>query len=117
MVGTLRSAHPTPYGYHELLLARGDVLSVLHRQDDARTIVQTVAVLFGEILDALARHDLPFGQPGLTNPLAKFRRSRLTRLQRHRNDALENFKGVVGMSGELAAAVRGVLCLIRCVER
>src|SRR5216684_8306270 len=100
-----------------LSLARGDVLSILHRQDDARAIVETVAVFFGEIVDALARHDFPLGQPGLTDPLAEFRRSRLTRLQRHRNDALENFKGIVGMSGELAAAVGAILGLIGGVER
>src|ERR1700730_18189397 len=100
-----------------LLLARGDVFSILHRQDDARAIVQTVAVLFGEIIDALARRDFPFGQPRLTDRLTEFRRTRLCRFQRDRNDALENFKGIVGMSGELAAAIRAILGLIGGVER
>src|SRR6266550_652016 len=98
-------------------LARGDVFAVLHRQDDARAIVETVAVLFGEIVDALARRNIPFAQPGLTDPLAKFRRSRLARFQRNGDDALENFEGIVGMSGELAAAVGAILGIIGGVER
>src|SRR6476469_1307036 len=58
-------------------LRRG-VFSVLHGEDDARAIVEAVAVLFGEVIDALARGDFTFGQEGLTNSLAEFRRARLS---------------------------------------
>src|SRR6202790_1383766 len=96
---------------------RRRVFSVLHGEDDARAAVQTVAVLFGEIIDALARGDFAFGQKGLTDSLAKLRRAGLAAFQRHRDHALEHLKGIVGMSGELAAAVGTVFRLIGGVER
>src|ERR1700682_2940433 len=99
------------------LSPRQNVFSVLHGEDDARAIVEAVAVLFGEVINALARGDFTFGQEGLTDGVAEFRRSGLSAFQRHRDDALEHFKGVVGVSGELAAAVGAILCLIGGVWR
>ena len=96
---------------------RRNVLPVLHGQDDARAVIEAVAVLFGEVVDALARRHVLFAQQGLADAFAEFRRARLAGLQRHRNDALENFEGVVGMAGELAAAVGAVFGLIGGVER
>src|ERR1700730_19449614 len=96
---------------------RRNVFSVLHGENDARAIVEAVAVLFGEVINALARGDFTFGQEGLTDGVAEFRRSGPSAFQRHRNDGLEHFKGVVGVSGELAAAVWAVLGLIGRVER
>src|ERR1700730_739708 len=91
---------------------RRNVFSVLHGEDDARAIVEAVAVLFGEVINALARGHFTFGQEGLTDGVAEFRRARLAAFQRHRNDALEHFKGVVGVSGELAAAVGAIFGLV-----
>src|SRR5437763_16293808 len=36
---------------------RRNVLAVLHGQDDARAVVEAVAILFGEVVDALACRD------------------------------------------------------------
>src|SRR5207237_10414067 len=41
---------------------RGHVFSVLHGEDDARAVVEAVAVFFSEVIDALARRELTFGQ-------------------------------------------------------
>src|SRR6266487_700679 len=105
---------PYTFSYHSLCRR---VLSVLHGEDDARAVVQTVAVLFGEIIDALAGGDFTFGQQSLTDRVAEFARPGLCRLQGHRDHALEHLKGIVGMSGELAAAVGAVFRLIGGVER
>src|SRR4051794_24291027 len=67
---------------------RRDVLSVLHRQDDPRAVVEAVAVFFGPVVDALARDDFLFADEGLPDSLAEFGRPRLAGFQRHRNDAL-----------------------------
>src|SRR5882757_6802663 len=73
---------------------RRTVFAVLHRQEDAGAVVEAGAILFGPVVDALAGDDFLFAHEGLTDRLAEFRRSRLCRLQRHRNDALEHFKGI-----------------------
>src|SRR3954465_13963836 len=52
---------------------RQDVLAVLDCEDDARAVVEAVAVFFGVIIDALACRDFPLGQPGLADRFAKFR--------------------------------------------
>ena len=93
---------PTLQTTHSL---RRDVLAVLHRQDDARAVVEAVAILFGEVVDALAGRDLLLGDQRLTDRLTEFRRARLRRLQRHRDHPLEHLEGVVGMPGELAAGI------------
>src|SRR5437667_5452189 len=51
---------------------RGHVFPVLHGEDDARAVVEAVAIFFGEIIDALARGDLTFGQQRLADRLAEF---------------------------------------------
>src|ERR1700744_6299433 len=94
-----------------------NVFAVLDRQQNTRAIVEAVTVLFGPVVDALARGNLAFADEGLTDRLAEFRRPRLGRLQRGRDDALEDFKGIVGMAGELAAAVGPVFGFIGGVER
>src|SRR5437867_5704922 len=91
---------------------RRSVFSVLHGEDDARAVVQTVAVLFGEIIHALAGGDFTFGQQSLTDRVAEFARPGLCRLQCRRDHTLEHLKRIVGMSGELAAAVGAVFRLI-----
>src|SRR5438270_10393536 len=92
------------------------VLAILYSQLNALTVVETVAVLFGEVVDALAGGDVTLGEQGLTNRLAEFRRARLGLFQGHRNDALENQERIVGVPGELAAAVRTVFCLVSFVQ-
>src|ERR1700722_8708414 len=96
---------------------RRNVLSVLHGQDDARAVVEAVAVLVGEIVDALAGGDFAFGEKRLTDRLAEFRRAGFGGLQRHGNDALKHLEGVVGVAGELAAAVGAIFGLVGGVER
>src|SRR5437016_505266 len=90
------------------VLLRRNVLAVLHGQDDPRAIIQAVTVGLGKIVDALAGGDFPLGQKRLADPLAEFRRAGLGGLERHRNDALEHFEGVIGVTGELAAATGAV---------
>src|SRR6266480_4265336 len=80
---------------------RRRVFSVLHGEDDARAVVQTVAVFFGEIIDALAAGDFTFGQESLTDRVAEFARPGLCRLQGHRDHTLEHLKGIVGISGDI----------------
>src|SRR5581483_11676476 len=94
-----------------------DVLAVLDGQDDARTIVEAVAVGLGEIVDALACGYLALGEEGLADRLAEFRRAGLCGLQRNRDDTLQDLERIVGMPGELAAAVRAILRFIGGVER
>src|SRR5579864_9321331 len=93
------------------------VLAVLHRQHDARAVVEAVAVLFGEVVDALARGDVVLGEQRLPDRLAEFRRAGLCLLQRDRNNALQNQERIIGMAGELAAAVGAVFGLIGLVQR
>src|SRR5258708_10214135 len=96
---------------------RRSILAILHGEDDARAVVEAVAVLFGEIIDALAAGDFTFGQKSLTDRVAEFARPGLCGLQGHRDHTLEHLKGIVGMSGELAAAVGTILRLIGGVAR
>src|SRR5215212_11899047 len=53
---------------------RQDVFSVFHRQQNARAVVEPVAIFFREVIDALAGGDFAFGHQGLANGLAEFRR-------------------------------------------
>src|SRR4030081_2745637 len=92
---------------------RRDVFAVLHGQQDARAVVEAVAVFFGEVVNALARGDFALAEESLANRLAEFRRAGLCRLQRHRDHALEHLEGVVGMSSDPAAGVGAILWLIR----
>src|SRR3954451_21051629 len=112
-MGWTRFAWPIPCSAS----LRRNVLTVLHRQDDAGAIVEAVAILFGEVVDALAGGQLLLAHQGLTDRFAEFRRSRFGGLQRHRNDAFENLECIVGVACELAAAVGAVLGFIGGVER
>src|SRR5882724_9515535 len=96
---------------------RRNVLAVLHRQDDPRAVVEAGAILFGPVVDALARGDFAFAQEGLTDRLAEFYRTGFCRFQRGRDDALEDFERIIAMSGELAAAVGAIFGLVGGVER
>src|SRR6266576_7157018 len=80
------------------------VLPVLHRVQNARAVVQTVAILFGEVVDALTGRDFTLCNQSLANSLAEFRCSGLSLFQRHRHNALQHQKRIVGMPGDLAAA-------------
>src|SRR5258708_11450606 len=91
---------------------RRNVLSILHRQQDARAVVEAVAVFFGPVVDALGRDDFLLADKSLAESFAEFRRARLARFQRGRNHALEHLEGIVGMAHELAAAVGAVLSFI-----
>ena len=51
---------PSKLSSHSSL--RRDVLAVLHGQDDAGAVVEARAVLFGEVVDALAGGDLTLRQ-------------------------------------------------------
>src|SRR6266404_7132622 len=65
-----RAGDPPPPGEDKQKPApslRWRVFSVLHGEDDARAVVEAVAVLFGEIVDALAAGDFTFGQQSLTD--------------------------------------------------
>src|SRR3954464_4354688 len=53
------------------------VLAVLHREQDARALVEAVAVLLGEIVDTLARRKLLLRQQRLADRFAEFRRAGL----------------------------------------
>src|SRR5580692_9779502 len=114
MVGTLALCPPYEVAATSL---RRNVLPVLHRQNDPRAVVEAVAVLFGEVVDALARRDLAFAEEGLADRLAELRRAGFRRLQRGRDHAFEHLEGVVGMAGELAAAVRAIFGFIGGIER
>src|SRR4051794_24393323 len=96
---------------------RRDVFAVLYREQDAGAVVEAVAVLFGEVVDALAGRQFLFAEQGLTDRFAEFRRARLCGLQRNGHDALQYLEGIVGMAGELAAAVGAVFGFVRGVER
>src|SRR4051812_519813 len=96
---------------------RRHVFSVLYREQDAGAVVEAVAVLFGEVVDALAGSEFLLAHQRLTDCFAEFRRTGLGRLQRHRHDAFEDLEGVVGMARELAAAVGAVLAFIGGVKR
>src|SRR6478752_8160791 len=52
------------------------VFPVLHRQQNARAVVETIAIGFGEVIDALARGDIALGQKRLAKRVAEFRRAR-----------------------------------------
>src|SRR5437868_11564325 len=64
------------------------VFPILHGEQNARAVVQTVAIFFGEIVDALTGRDLTLCHQSLANSLAKFRCSRLGLFQRNRHNAL-----------------------------
>ena len=51
------------------------------------SVVETVAIFFGEVIHALAGGNFALGQKRLADRLAEFRRAGLGRLQRHRDDA------------------------------
>src|SRR3984885_3152740 len=96
---------------------RRHVFAVLHRQQDARAVVEAGAVLFGPVVDALARRDFVLAHEGLPDRFAEFDRAGLGALQRNRNDALENLERVIPMPGKLAAAVGTIFGLIGRIER
>jgi hypothetical protein len=52
MTDKIESTHPSLHQH---------VFAVLHRQNDARAVVEAVAVFFGEVIDALAGGDLALG--------------------------------------------------------
>src|SRR5258708_22521211 len=52
---------------------RRNVFAVFRRQDDAGTIVEAVAILFGEIIDSLTCRDVLLGEQRLADGLAKLR--------------------------------------------
>src|ERR1700721_12784 len=96
---------------------RGNVFAVLYRQQDARTVVEAGAILFGPVVDALRRRDFVLAHEGLADRFAEFSRAGLGVLERGRNDALENLERVIGVTGELAAAVGSILGFVSGVER
>src|SRR5262245_47356977 len=93
------------------------VFPVLHREQAAGALVDAGPVLFREVVDALAGGDLALGQQRLADGFAEFTRAGLAILQRHRDHTLQHQERIVGVAGELAAAVRAVLGFISLVQR
>src|SRR4051794_26501917 len=73
-------AHPTRS-------LRRHVFAVLYREQNAGAVVEAVAVLFGEVVDALTGRQFLFAHQRLADRFAEFRRAGLCRLQRHGHDA------------------------------
>src|SRR5438874_11645283 len=93
------------------------VLPILHGEQNARAVVETVAIFFGEVVDALTGRDFTLCHQSLANSLAEFRCSGLSLFQRHRHNTLQNQKRIVGVAGELATAAGTIFCLVGLVQR
>lgn len=61
---------PRPRREGQIRSHRRHVLAVLDRENNARAVVETGAILFGPVVDALARGDFAFAQRGLTDRLS-----------------------------------------------
>src|SRR6266702_1063272 len=62
---------------------RRNVLPVFHRQQDARAVIETVAIFLRPVVDALRRDDFLFRDQRLADAFTEFRRAGLAGFQRH----------------------------------
>src|SRR6516165_7315121 len=85
-----------PLGVAPWLSFHDLVFAILHRKENARALIDSVAVLLCKIVDTLACRDLSFAQEGLANGLAEFRRTGTRLLQRHGDHPLQHLERIIG---------------------